>query len=1449
MPTLNRIRLVNIRYNDDKRLVQDELLNIKEQHTLALLENAGGKSVLTKFMMQPIMWIYDKYPTRSASPYFDMRAYFKTNTEPCYVLEEFVLENNEGYLLLGVGITAGENNGPLKKIAFVHHYTNREDTYSIRNIALFTKKNQVTMLLGLNEVYSALKPHMNCYRSSESSHKQEFRNHLLEYHINIKEWEKVHARVVSIEGGLAEVFANSSTKTTTELLRNWILEAIEGKVGTISEETTQIEQIKANLRRYIQQKIESRADMEQLEQLRLFIEDVNQLYQLTLEKETTAEEYQATENNLIHMSHELQRLKMELTEKIALCEKAIAVSNHQITTLNYHKDSYVIKERLNQLREDRGCLHELQEREREIDELSHSVRHKIALQEARKKYDELIETQGTIELKKDALLPMSEKVKELEEKTRNIKYTIKHLCEKEITSLMQEVKEKTEKETTCSNLLFETNEKLKRDKEELKLSRDEQMVLSNSATKFETNRDRILEAYTEIPAKFRYKDFMEQSEISKFFEDTNAFLLSLSTEITNLKEEEILKTEQVELARDKKQEEGLLAQSHNSELVRVNQDYENFLSEKNTITDMLMMYRYKETDIDRLAFVLQQLRRSITEKDQLIRDEEKKQDRIIEQINFYQHDQLKLNHLVEKSLRQNGIDYDLGIAYLKNSNLSMDEKVALIRRIPILPYAILASSGNYEKIKKIVQKEFTDALVPVLIREKLEEYRLDRQNSLFLTSDGLGFYAGYNEELIDQDYTRQQLHQVEQELELSQTRIESQQKEREALLQLCSKIEAYPYDRSAESLFLRQINDLKASIQELTSSILAQATSIKENKERLIQIGFLLKEKGERYQYLESMLKEMSSLVEASEQYYHTIELIDQIKDKLEEINLRIEKNTEYASELSNSRVKLESRILNLETSLTKLKIDEAEFLSFEETGTLEFTDRGEVKSKKLLLEMLNQYQNRSEYTDIRLIQEDIIRLQKKEESQKLEFEQTSISVPEVSDIRYLYASLLDYKTELDKLSDKSIALGKEIAILSKELNQLETEIEKRKSNCKLLYHKEFDPEVEKLDFDSSIQREEEEKKQQNFKLTRSLSTREDIERLLPNLEQYALRSMTGETELEMITIENYGNSYRRIVNLNQELEKKLYELNSKIDRVFMNCNNTYVVKRNNKMIGEYLAKMQAYQKSNIFEEIKSRLLMQIELYSGQEEMLKEQFVQIYGTSLDYTKKVHEELLTIDKNSKINNKKLFELAGIAKEGLEEKFEAFLDEVVENIVTAVKDITYLDKVVTTYTLLDNYISLDSIQAYALKFNAFDEQIRVKFEDTHNGGVCSGAQRTIIAFAILKCIMYYTNDGLIKDSRNATSFMFLDNPFGVMSTDQFLDLFFEIANRFHTTLYSWTDLSKPAIIKKHKNIYSFKISKVGKKEYITIKDEIEKDSYETINTDYLQEETQQLAFDLE
>ncbi len=97
MPKLSKFRVVNLIYNDTRH-IYDEVFDFNDGiHTMMLLANGGGKTVLTQMMMQPVIPKTDLKTRKFAD-------YFKNNRRPTLLMSEWQLDDDAGQLLSGLVI-------------------------------------------------------------------------------------------------------------------------------------------------------------------------------------------------------------------------------------------------------------------------------------------------------------------------------------------------------------------------------------------------------------------------------------------------------------------------------------------------------------------------------------------------------------------------------------------------------------------------------------------------------------------------------------------------------------------------------------------------------------------------------------------------------------------------------------------------------------------------------------------------------------------------------------------------------------------------------------------------------------------------------------------------------------------------------------------------------------------------------------------------------------------------------------------------------------------------------------------------------------------------------------------------------------------------------------------------------------------------------------------------
>lgn len=135
MPKINRVRIVNFSYNDNNRHIIDELFDFYSgENALLSLSNGGGKSVLVQAMLQPVL----PKATLLGRKFGD---FFIGRKTPSYIMTEWKLDDDAGYLLTGIAVTGRsvhsandqEEISEIRYFTFVSGYE-KANPFDIKNI-------------------------------------------------------------------------------------------------------------------------------------------------------------------------------------------------------------------------------------------------------------------------------------------------------------------------------------------------------------------------------------------------------------------------------------------------------------------------------------------------------------------------------------------------------------------------------------------------------------------------------------------------------------------------------------------------------------------------------------------------------------------------------------------------------------------------------------------------------------------------------------------------------------------------------------------------------------------------------------------------------------------------------------------------------------------------------------------------------------------------------------------------------------------------------------------------------------------------------------------------------------------------------------------------------------------------------------------------------------------
>jgi hypothetical protein len=1438
MPVISKIRLVNVKFNDDKRVVPDVVLHLRGNHTLALLQNAGGKTVLNKFFMQPVLSNYD-YLKKQDKVYFDIRGFFKTNPSTSYILIEWELEDNNGFLLTGLGMKKG-SDGNMAKVSFIHEYT-MPGKYSIDNFPVIYEANDGRHIKSPDNMYEELQPlrkkgELFCYKNSNYQHKKEFREKLLEYRINESEWKNIHAKINSMEGGLQELFA--SCPKTKDLLEQWIIPAIEDKILSDDESEDRLKNIKDRFLNFIENKERKLEELKTLNNYREFKGDMIVVQGLLIEKGKQTAIKINSEGNLANIYYDLMERQVALSATLSRLQSELSSKNEEITNLQYTSLSYEIQSLLRSLENIEKEIQHFSVKIKEVEEDLDEYDRRINLLECAKKNKELIMHRG----ERDSLLlklkPLEEKLKEYEEMTCNIKYSLK-------ACFSERISEKQKSVEVNIKLIEENSASLsKAQQSEKKLAEDNKALSTmvsecqNHIGVFLADFNKFKEENSTVKSYLQDKEKVQhEDELLNFLNDISEDKDKSTKELCYAKEGIIeLGQSLTDLSSRIKEYNNSLSEKDKAYYMK-EIEFKKFIEAEAGLIEKLREFEFTKRDLYNKLFTLTRIEElslgSKNSEEELVLQNNK----IDEKIKFFEESKIPLSDEVRELFKENSIEFEFGLDWIRNYEDKIENKRKLLRKNPIIPYALIVDEANLSRAENVICNYFTDSIIPLLVKSELDNANITKINSLFKI-ENVSFFAGYSEELIDDEYMNRVIEDLKGQRRANDGKITQLRDKTKGLNMLHSALSKYIYTQDHEGFIIKELQGLKTAIDTLKTSIdcaeaeaeakneeLEAMNSRRENLNIKINDLIRLEKDGEHildlYKKYEKALKDKACHEASIDKNSSTLDLLKVEIEKL--------KNLIYSMNIENKNFSIE---------IENIRYDNRELLEFTGEGKRLTDEKDNFLEERSLKTMLGEYDNNAEYSDVSFIKERLNTVTASIKDLEDEIKEFHLEEKEYSSLEYSRAKVKEIKNEKSERSKVKDALlgekGKQEGILKGE----NTKLKVSKDKCLSTFKKEYDNnpiEDKNYQYMIAVAEENKNKIEEELKQKEELSSK--VEKSIQSLKDFKDIVISEKAELVTLTDESFTklidrfkgdleNAKNKIAYLDVDIKNTISELkirynnevqNKDLERVINDIAIIFQNERNHEV-----------EESKLNEESIGKLIDMLEKkiveLEQAEQKIESEFNAIADVVAQHADKLYDELRTIDRSSRINGKKLFQL-DIKAEFNSASVKVYLSEISDTCLgrePSEKNRILRDNI-TSAKILDSVIPLSFIRASVIKFNALNETKTIPYENIHTNSPnfeCSGAQRTIISFVILQCILHYTNENIISESKKTSSLMFLDNPFAVMSTKEMLDVFFDIADKFKTQLYCWTDIAKPEIIKMFKNIYSVQIVKYsnGQKEQL-------------------------------
>ncbi|MDD4049159.1 MAG: hypothetical protein PHI90_10190, partial [Clostridia bacterium] len=880
MPQINRLRIINFSYNNHNRHIVDETFDLYQgQDALLSLKNGGGKSVLVQLLFQPIIPKIKLMNRR-------MEDFFKGKKTPSYVLIEWKLEEQGGYLLTGIGLSNRESqvreqdeiNSSLKYFTFTSSYQ-ESNQFDLKNIPLVKKQDEkiyiesfkdVKKLISLKEKDMDLK-----VRLFTDEDKLEYKKHLSSYNISQDEWESIILKINESEGGVIEIF--EKCKTSLQLMNDWLLKSIEKVVNKEDRDQKKLEQMLENL---VEEMINNEQFIYEKEIYQEFLKEsekyLGELESLVVSLDKEKDVEQVIARMYYYLKCEINKMTAEIknqNEKISFSEKELK----RIDLEERSKEYYDILNKVNEF---------IKLSKEEEDKLK-LVKSNININEKEAMVLLAAREYARIKELRQRLAGINEEIEKIKnsdeskEKIRDLEYSLKISYEKELERLNKKLSVSNNKLSEIVSDIGDNENKIKSYDIEGSNLQNKKGRVEGDIKNFEKYEEKIKE---KLDLKYLRNLLGEIDEDYKnrYFDEKEQKIASLNSEKESIKlEKEKCKNNIIEM---------------NQKVSTLRDDNaDNIVEAANLANKLKSYYEIEELvkpvldkyDIDwKRRFNHEENKLLIKTKINELQKAERDLDLNVrtksENIASLKNGTLHVSKEFREVLINKDIAFETGENYLRKQSEGI--RNSLIEHNPMLPFAFLLYDDDLKLLKGMDIGFSFNQLIPIILYSDIKQ-EYDTKNNYVQLEDKLQLLCLYDNKMIDADSLDSYINELNKELnevkgQLVHYRGELD-KSREDLQALSkfdfSKNYIFEIETEKEKIE-KKINNIRKEIEELEEEKSNASVKIDEFNNRINLLeNELIKVKED--------VEEFKEFVEEDREYVKNMQLYKSYLEIIESIN------------------------------------------------------------------------------------------------------------------------------------------------------------------------------------------------------------------------------------------------------------------------------------------------------------------------------------------------------------------------------------------------------------------------------------------------------------------------------------------------------------------------------------------------------------------------------------
>lgn len=786
---------------------------------------------------------------------------------------------------------------------------------------------------------------------------------------------------------------------------------------------------------------------------------------------------------------------------------------------------------------------------------------------------------------------------------------------------------------------------------------------------------------------------------------------------------------------------------------------------------------------------------------------------------------LELPEELEKELTNLDIHAVYGMEWLKKNGYSRKKNQELVHKNPFLPYALILTRQEMEKLGRNGKNICTSFPVPIVERERLEEVQ-EKYTEKIVRFPGISFYILFNENLLDEEKLHEMIWEKKQQLEKIGQLISLRKKEYAEYFQRQEMIKNQAVTKENWLEVQETLKKLDEDKKYLEKEIRDDAQNLEKLKREHEELQSFITNTGIEIQHQQQKLEDFKLLKKDYESYESNRGLLEKCKkeearyqenqklsrDKQEKL-LEEKKTLEYSiNMLSREEERLNGRLTRYaayENSEQKFQLDES--MSPEQMEA-----RYEAITSVLSQELKDlEAQEMKAAGRYQREKEELEHLQKK---YGLKPEQWKNVLYDRKEETHQEVMLEDFERKIQTKDLQWNEADKKAAVAQSKISELMKRIRLVCGMEEPLPQNEIQGQDFQARRNQLLFQIKEEKKHGDFLNGKLRSYEENLTALSEYNELIPVETVEWEpvsSDMTAVELRNFKGILIR--DYNQKLrdtrlrKEELVQLLNKIIRM-ESFQDDFYRKPLEQMLelsgdaGRVLIQLRTTVQS--YDSLMEKLEVDISVV----EREKERIVELME---DYVQEIHRNLGKIDHNSTITiREKPVKMLRIQIPDWEEnaglyhlRMEDFIDKVtmegVELFERNENAQEFFGSSITTRNLYDQVAGIGNVQIHLYKIEAQREYPITWKEVARN----SGGEGFLSAFVILSSLLYYMrkDDTDIFADRNEGKVLIMDNPFAQTNASHLLIPLMDMAKKTNTQLICLTGLGGDSIYNRFDNIY--------------------------------------------